>query len=54
MDTRPAEEGERVVIGSTDAMSVADCCLDNLDVAAFSLGVIIESMADLLPKVMVM
>lgn len=48
----PGVEGRRIVIGSTDAISVARCCLNNLDVAAFSVGVIVESMAILLPKVL--
>ena len=42
----------RVVVGSADVTEVARCCLDNLDAAALSVGVVIESVASLLPKVL--
>lgn len=38
-------------IGSADVAEVARCCLDNMDVAAFSVGVVIESVCTVLPKV---
>lgn len=41
----------RVVIGSADVAEVVQCCINNLDAAALSVGVVIESMASLLPKV---
>lgn len=44
--------GARVTaVGSADVAEVARCCLDNLDVAALSMGVVIESVSTLLPKV---
>jgi hypothetical protein len=40
-----------VVIGCADVAEMARCCLDNLDAAALSVGVVIESVATVLPKV---
>lgn len=44
--------GSSIVAGSADVMSMLGCCLENLDVAAGSVGVIIESVTTLLPKVL--
>lgn len=44
----------RVAIGSADVAEVARCCLDSLDAAAFSVGLVIESVSTVLPKVLMM
>ena len=40
-----------VTVGCADVMAVMGCCMESLDVAAGSVGVIIESVSALLPKV---
>ena len=42
---------EIVTVGSTNVAKVASHCLGNLDMAALSVGVVIESVSSLLPKV---
>lgn len=42
----------RLTIGSSDVIGIAKCCISSLDVAAFSVGVVIEAVSTLVPKVL--
>ena len=44
-------DGGRLVIGSSDVIGIAECCISALDVAAHSVGIVIDAVATLIPKV---
>lgn len=47
----PLVGDRRLAVGSSDVIGVAECCISSLDVAALSLGVVIDALSTLIPKV---
>ena len=45
---------ENWTIGSSDVLGIAECCISSLDMAASSLGLVIQALVTLIPKVCIL